>query len=231
MVLNLFKKKSEYALKLERILGFYPDKISLYQQAFTHKSTLVDEAKKSFESNERLEFLGDAILDAVISSYIYGKFPFKDEGFLTKLRSKLVRRQFLNRLAEKIGLEELIVSSLDRESKSILGDALEALIGAIYLDKGYGKAEDFILSKLIQNHVELNDVIETETDFKSRAIEWAQKNKKTYEFQIEEIDSEFSKTYLAKLFMDNELKGKGEALSKKKAEQLASEQFFKEKDE
>jgi len=231
MVLNLFKKKSEYALKLERILGFYPDKISLYQQAFTHKSTLVDEAKKSFESNERLEFLGDAILDAVISSYIYGKFPFKDEGFLTKLRSKLVRRQFLNRLAEKIGLEELIVSSLDRESKSILGDALEALIGAIYLDKGYGKAEDFILSKLIQNHVELNDVIETEPDFKSRAIEWAQKNKKTYEFQIEEIDSEFSKTYLAKLFMDNELKGKGEALSKKKAEQLASEQFFKEKDE
>lgn len=229
MVLKLFKKKSEYALKLERILGFYPDKISLYQQAFIHKSTLIDESKQSFESNERLEFLGDAILDAVISSYIYGKFPFKDEGFLTQLRSKLVRRQFLNNLADKIGLAELVVSSLDRESKSILGDALEALIGAIYLDKGYEKAEYFILSKLLENHVELNEVIETETDYKSRAIEWAQKNKVKFDFQIEEVGTELSKTYLAKLFIDNELKGKGEAVSKKKAEQLASEQFFKEK--
>ena len=228
MGLKLFKKKSKYALKLERILGFYPDKISLYQQAFTHKSTLIDESKKSFESNERLEFLGDAILDAVISSYIYGKFPFKDEGFLTQLRSKLVRRQFLNNLADKIGLAELVVSNLDRESKSILGDALEALIGAIYLDKGYEKAENFILSKLLQNHVELSNVIETETDFKSRVIEWAQKNKMQFEFRIEEVGTELSKTYLAKLFIEKDLKGSGEAISKKKAEQLASEQFFKE---
>jgi ribonuclease-3 len=159
MGLKIFKKKSEYALKLERILGFYPDKISLYKQAFIHKSTLLEEDKKPFESNERLEFLGDAILDAVISNYIYSKFPFKDEGFLTQLRSKLVRRQFLNNLAEKIGLTELVVSNLDRESKSIYGDALEALIGAIYLDKGYKKAEVFILTKLLQNHVELNEVI------------------------------------------------------------------------
>lgn len=231
MGLKLFKKKSEYALKLERILGFRPDKLSLYEQAFIHKSTLIDVDKKPFESNERLEFLGDAILDAVISSYIYSKFPFKDEGFLTQLRSKLVRRQFLNNLAEKIGLTELVISSLDRESKSIYGDALEALIGAIYLDKGYKKAETFILSKLLQNHVELNDVIEKETDFKSRAIEWAQKNKYKFEFEIEEIEQGQSKTYLAKLFIENQLKGKGEANSKKKAEQLAAEQFLQEKED
>jgi ribonuclease-3 len=231
MALKIFKKKSEYALKLERILGFYPDKISLYKQAFIHKSTLLEEDKKPFESNERLEFLGDAILDAVISNYIYSKFPFKDEGFLTQLRSKLVRRQFLNNLAEKIGLTELVVSNLDRESKSIYGDALEALIGAIYLDKGYKKAEAFILNKLLQNHVELNEVIENETDFKSRAIEWAQKNKLKFEFEIEDIENGQTKTYLAKLFIDNQLKGKGEAISKKRAEQLAAEQFLREKED
>tara|TARA_R110001592_G_scaffold138519_2_gene357870 strand:- start:2074 stop:2769 length:696 start_codon:yes stop_codon:yes gene_type:complete len=231
MALKIFKKKSEYTLKLERILGFYPDKISLYKQAFRHKSTLVDDAKQSFESNERLEFLGDAILDAVISNYIYSKFPFKDEGFLTQLRSKLVRRHFLNNLAEKIGISELIVSNLDRESKSIYGDALEALIGAVYLDKGYKKAERFILEKLLQNHVELAEIIETETDFKSRAIEWAQKNKSKFEFEIEDIEDGQTKTYLAKLFIENQLKGKGEAISKKRAEQLAAEQFLKEKED
>lgn len=229
MGFNLFKKKSEYALKLERILGFMPDRISLYKQAFTHKSTLVED-KKSFESNERLEFLGDAILDAIISNYIYSKFPFKDEGFLTQLRAKLVRRQFLNQLAEKIGLTELLVSNLDRDSKSIYGDALEALIGAIYIDKGYKKAEWFVLNKLLQNHVELTEVIETETDFKSRAIEWAQKHKLKFEFEIEEISEGQTKTYLAKLFIDNQLKGKGEAVSKKKAEQIAAEYFFTNKE-
>jgi ribonuclease-3 len=231
MGLNIFKKKSEYALILERILGFYPDKISLYKQAFTHKSTLIDDAKQSFESNERLEFLGDAILDAVISNYIYTKLPFKDEGFLTQLRSKLVSRQFLNNLADKIGLTELVVSNLDRESKSIYGDALEALIGAIFLDKGYKKAELFILEKLLKNHVELVEIIDTETDFKSRTIEFAQKNKLKFEFEIEEIEAGQTKTYLAKLFIDNQLKGKGEAISKKRAEQIAAEKFLSEKED
>jgi len=226
MAFNLFRKNSEYALKLERILGFKPSRISFYQQAFIHKSVLLEEAKKPFESNERLEFLGDAILDAVISSYIYQKFPFKDEGFLTQLRSKLVSRQFLNKLALKIGLDELIKSNLDRESKSIYGDALEALIGAIYQDKGFKKAEFFILNKLILNHVELDEVIEKETDFKSRIIEWGQKEKFKIEFEIEAGEENESKVYFAKLFIDNQLKGTGKAYSKKKAEQLAAEECY-----
>lgn len=231
MALKIFRKNSDYALKLERIIGFYPSRLSLYEQAFTHKSVLIEKEKESFESNERLEFLGDAILDAVISNYIYRKFPFKGEGFLTQLRSKLVSRQFLNKLAVKIGVDELLESNLDRESKSIYGDALEALIGAIYLDKGFNKAESFILNKLLLNHVELDEVIEKETDFKSRIIEWAQKSKLKFEFEIEENESEGNnKYYVAKLFINNQLKGKGEALSKKNAEQLAAEQCFNEID-
>ncbi len=229
MALKIFRKNSDYALKLERIIGFYPSRLSLYEQAFTHKSVLIEKEKESFESNERLEFLGDAILDAVISNYIYRKFPFKGEGFLTQLRSKLVSRQFLNKLAVKIGVDELLESNLDRESKSIYGDALEALIGAIYLDKGFNKAESFILNKLLLNHVELDEVIEKETDFKSRIIEWAQKSKLKFEFEIEENESEVNnKYYVAKLFINNQLKGRGEALSKKNAEQLAAEQCFNE---
>lgn len=231
MALKIFRKKSEYAFKLERILGFYPKQISLYQQAFTHKSMLMATKRPEYESNERLEFLGDAILDAIISDYIFRKFPFKDEGFLTQLRSKLVSRHFLNNLATKIGLNEFIESNLDRESKTVMGDALEALIGAIYLDKGFKKAEEFILIRLFEPHVVLEDVLETETDYKSRTIEYAQKGKHKIEFETEELGEANKKFYKIKLFIDNQLVGIGEAISKKMAEQIACEQFFKEKEE
>lgn len=230
MAFKIFKKKSEYALKLERILGFYPDQISLYEQAFTHKSMLLGTDKQAYESNERLEFLGDAILDAVISVYIFKKFPLKDEGFLTQLRSKLVSRLFLNNLAFKMGLDTFIQSNLDRESKTVMGDALEALIGAIYLDKGYQTSEKFILKQLFETHVVIEDVLEKETDYKSRTIEWAQKGKHKLEFETEELGSLNNKFYKTKLFIDNQLVGTGEAANKKTSEQIACEQFVKEKE-
>ncbi len=230
MVLKIFRKKTEYALKLERILGFKPDHISLYKQSFTHKSMLFGTDKQSHESNERLEFLGDAILDAVISVYIFKKFPFKDEGFLTQLRSKLVSRHFLNNLAYKIGIETLIQSNLDRESKTIMGDALEALIGAIYLDKGYEKTEKFILKQLLEPHIVIEDILEKETDFKSRTIEYAQKGKHKLEFDTEEMGEINNKFYKTKLFIDNQLVGVGEAANKKTSEQIACEQFVNEKE-
>ena len=230
MAFKIFKKKSEYALKLERILGFYPDQISLYEQAFTHKSMLLGTDKQAYESNERLEFLGDAILDAVISVYIFKKFPLKDEGFLTQLRSKLVSRLFLNNLAFKMGLDTFIQSNLDRESKTVMGDALEALIGAIYLDKGYQISEKFILKQLFETHVVIEDVLEKETDYKSRTIEWAQKGKHKLEFETEELGSLNNKFYKTKLFIDNQLVGTGEAANKKTSEQIACEQFVKEKE-
>ena len=222
---KVFKRKSEFAKVMQRVIGFYPDNIELYRQAFLHKSVIQDNNLKPFESNERLEFLGDAILDSIISHYLFNKFPFKDEGFLTQLRSRLVSRQSLNQLAVKLGFKELINARLEKESKSVYGDALEAIIGAIYLDKGYVATQKFIEDRLLHNHIDIEEVLNTETDFKSRVIEWCQKEKQDFEFLIEENTT--NKTYIANLLINKETKGFGEAYTKKKAEQLASEQFYK----
>ena len=224
---KVFRKKDEYAQIIERITGVYPDQISIYKQAFLHKSIIQNNQLEPFESNERLEFLGDAVLDSVISNHIYHKFPKQDEGYLTKLRSRLVSRQTLNNLGVKIGLQELMQSNLERASKSVYGDALEALIGAIFLDKGYGPAKRFVEDRLLQNHVDIEELIQTESDFKSRVIEWCQKEKLKFEFKVSEQDQLKGKLYLAELIVDEELKGRGEAFTKKQAEQIASEQFYK----
>lgn len=227
-LLRVFRKKNDFALILERIVGFYPNQISIYQQAFLHKSLTQNDELKSFESNERLEFLGDAILDSIISHYLFSKFPKKDEGYLTKLRARIVSRQNLNNLGVKIGLKELMKSNLERESKSIYGDALEALIGAIYLDKGYPFAYKFVEERLLQNHIDIDKVIQTETDFKSRAIEWCHKEKLEFEFKISEQEEGNEKLYTAELIINEINRGKGTAFTKKKAEQLAAEQFYVE---
>ena len=225
---RVFRKKDEYAQIIERITGVYPDQISIYKQAFLHKSIIQNNQLQSFESNERLEFLGDAVLDSVISHYLYYKFPKKDEGYLTKLRSRIVSRNTLNNLGLKIGLQELMQSNLERASKSVYGDALEALIGSIYLDKGYSFAQKFIEQKLLFNHIDIVALIQTESDFKSRVIEYCQKEKLKFEFQVSEVEEKKGKLYFAKLIVNEELKGKGSAFTKKKAEQIASEEFYKE---
>ena len=224
---RIFKKKDDFALNLERIIGFYPNNLTLYHQAFLHKSVIKEKELKPFESNERLEFLGDAVLDSIISHYFFAKFPFKDEGFLTQLRSRVVSRQNLNNLGVKLGFRELINAKLDKESKSVYGDALEAVIGAIYLDKGYIFAQKFVEEKLLQTHIDIEEVINTETDFKSRVIEWCQKDKVDFDFKITEQEDREGNLYLAELIISEELKGKGTANSKKKAEQHAAEQFYK----
>lgn len=225
---RVFRKKDEYAEIIERITGVYPDQISIYRQAFLHKSIIKNNQLQPFESNERLEFLGDAVLDSVISNYIYHKFPKKDEGYLTKLRSRLVSRQTLNGLGYKIGLQELMQSNLERASKSVYGDALEALIGAVFLDKGYAFAQSFVEEKLLQIHIDIEEVIQTETDFKSRVIEWCQKEKLNFNFKITEQEGKKGNVYFAELIVGDQLKGKGNAFTKKQAEQIASEQFYKE---
>lgn len=225
---KVFRKRDEYAETIERITGVYPDQISIYKQAFLHKSIIQNNQLQSFESNERLEFLGDAVLDSVISNYIYHKFPKQDEGYLTKLRSKLVSRRTLNNLGVKIGLQELMQSNLERASKSVYGDALEALIGAIFLDQGYVSAQKFVEDNLLQNHIDIEEVTQTETDFKSRVLEWCQKEKLSFDFKITEIEESKGKMYLAELIVNDELKGKGSDFTKKKAEQMAAEEFYKE---
>lgn len=225
---KVFRKKDEFAQLLERITGFYPNHTAIYNQAFLHRSVIQNNQLQSFESNERLEFLGDAVLDSVISHYLFNKFPFKDEGYLTQLRSRLVSRKNLNNLGVKIGLQEVIKANLERESKSVYGDALEALIGAIYLDKGYSSAQKFIEENLLQIHIDIEEVIQTESDFKSRIIEWCQKEKLTVTFLISNLDINNEKLYKADLQVNGEIKGTGTAFTKKQAEQIAAEQFYKE---
>ena len=180
-------------------------------------------------NNERLEYLGDAILDSIVAEYLFGKFPEKDEGFLTQMRSKIVSRENLNTIAIKLGIASMIVSKMSNDNhRSIYGDALEALVGAIYLDLGYNRAKKLILERIVQHHVSMAKLLETETDFKSRIIEWGQKNKKTVNFaSFEEFDENSNgNVFISHLIIVDEIMGRGIGTSKKDAEQNAAKQAF-----
>ena len=208
---------------LKNVLGFFPKNIELYKQAFRHRSVCRD---KKQSNNERLEFLGDAVLSAVIGHYLFTRFPFKDEGFLTKMRSKIVSRVQLNQVARKLGINEFLETNGENgmRNSSVNGDAFEALIGAIYMDKGYKVAGDFILNRVLGPHLDIDEIEQTETDFKSKFIEWAQKEKVPFEFRVrEEVGNGPDKQFIIELVFNNEIKGTGQHFSKKRAEQIAAE--------
>jgi ribonuclease III len=212
---------------LKNLLGFYPKNLNLYKLAFRHTSVAKHIKEGVKDSNERLEFLGDAVLDAVIAHYLFQLFPFKDEGFLTKVRSKLVSRTQLNKLAGKLGIINFLDLNLEPGAryKSIEGDAFEALIGAIYLDKGYKKTNDFILNRIFKVHLDIQQIIETEIDFKSRLIEWAQKEKKQLGFVlVGETGKGNEKQYEVEVRLEGKTLGRAQNFSKKRAEQMAAEE-------
>lgn len=212
------------------ILGFYPTNPLLYEQAFTHKSIANEDQTSERPSNERLEFLGDAILGAIVAEYFFVKYPFEDEGFLTKVRSRLVNRNFLNQLSIDIGLDTFIETSAStNRSRSIFGDAFEALIGAIYLDKGYENCKKFVVEKVIREYVDIESLIHTETNFKSKLIEWSQSEKKAYEFQTNGIEKDNIIYFKSELLIKGEVVSIGEGNSKKNAEQEAARKFFESK--
>lgn len=223
------KDKKFYWLLCNR-LNIIPGKLKLYEIAFLHRSASVVFSDGTIINNERLEYLGDAILDAVIADYLFKKFPRKKEGFLTQMRSKLVKRSNLDHLARKVGIDELIVSNTQRNmhKKHIYGDAFEALIGAIYLDKGFEKTRKYIVNNVIKNYVDLDQLINKEVDFKSRIIEWGQKNKYNIVFETKEkyLDLEQSPVFVANIKVGETTLGNGQGKSKKEAEQNASEQAF-----
>jgi ribonuclease-3 len=200
-----------------------------YEQALRHHS--VSKAihhNGSRDSNERLEFLGDAMLNAVIAEYLFKKYPYQDEGFLTQLRSKIVSRESLNDLAMKIQLNKLVV--YDRRSmhninlrNSIFGNALEAFLGAIFLDGGFSTCRDFILDKLLKFHIDVDKLEHTETNFKGRLIEFGQKKSLNVEFDVEERPDGKQKLFTIKVLVDKEIKGQAEHTNKKKAEQMAAQ--------
>ncbi len=221
-----FSPEKKLHESLRNILGFYPINIHLYKLAFRHSSAAQQIKKGIKDSNERLEFLGDSVIGTVVAEYLFKKFPYKDEGFLTKMRSKMVSRNQHNQIALKLGLNKFIETDDRMGSKpsSINGDAYEALVGAIYLDKGYNTAQQFILKRIINIHLDIDELETKEIDFKSKFIEWAQKEKKTFTFETV-IDAANSpdKQFTIQLIVETETVGKAQHYSKKRAEQLAAE--------
>lgn len=224
-----FSPDKTFHESLRNILGFYAGNIALYKLAFRHSSAAQMIKKGVKDSNERLEFLGDSIIGTVVAEYLFKKFPFKDEGFLTKMRSKMVSRAQHNQVAKNLGLNKFIEVNNDRfktsQPSSISGDAYEALIGAIYLDKGYNAAQTFILTRIINVHIDMDEVETKEIDFKSKFIEWVQKEKKEFRFEvINDAGSAADKQFVIQLIVENETVGTAQHFSKKRAEQMVSEQ-------
>jgi ribonuclease-3 len=218
----------KYVKKLKILLGFIPGNLSLYRMAFRHKSVAANIKKGVKNSNERMEFLGDAVLGCVVAEVLFKLYPYKDEGFLTELRSKIVSRVNLNQLARKLGFEQLVeydnrMVSNTRQG-SLLGDAFEALIGAVYLDKGYDFTKDFLINHIIKSHVDIHTLEQTETNFKSKLIEWCQRHGKDVGFDlVENGEGESTKLFSVHAIIDGEVMGLGKEFSKKNAEKLAAE--------
>lgn len=219
-------KDKRLASSIKMITGRKPLNLSLYKLALT-PSGLGEETSKGFRiSNERLEFLGDAILGAVIAEHLFQKFPYRDEGFLTETRSKLVNRETLNDIGIKIGLkitlEQVISNRQFTGNKSLYGDILEAFLGAIYLDRGYAFAQQLILKRILL-HMDLDNMISTVTNYKSKIIEWSQKEVKTVEYKVLQVNgNQRFKEFVVELEVDGKSIAQGKGGTKKKAEQEAS---------
>ncbi len=213
---------------ISNIFGYRPKNVAVYKLAFCHKSKANSGNNGFKHSNERLEYLGDAVLGSVVADFLFKKFPFKDEGFLTEMRSRIVSRNNLNLLSRKLGLDKLVQVSNDGSisGTSIMGDAFEAFIGALYLDKGYAFTQDIIIQKIIQTHLDIDELMMKDVNFKSKVIEWAQKEKKEVDFKLvsETENGKKGKLYKVELLIENKAHGHGCDFSIKKAEQNAARQ-------
>lgn len=227
---SLFRKKDAgdqlLSEAIKNIFGFKPRNLALFKLAFRHKSLATPGTNGFRHSNERLEYLGDAVLGSCVADFLFKKFPYKDEGFLTEIRSRIVSRQNLNALSRKLGIDKLIQTNRENQTigTSILGDAFEAFIGALYLDKGYRFTYNIIVQKIIHNHLDLEELVAKEVNFKSKLIEWAQKEKHEIEFEVAEEteNSKKLKIYLVNLLIDQKVIASGKDYSIKKAEQTAA---------
>ena len=222
---NFGRNKSYYRI-IDDMFGFIPNNIELYKLALVHKSASIDIGGRSI-NNERLEFLGDAVIESITSDYLFIEYPDYNEGELTKLRSKLVSRQSLNAIACKLGLDKHIVCcrSVNATQKHVFGDAFEAMMGAIYLDQGYNFANRLLINDIYATKLSLDEVDETETDFKSRLIEWGQKSHHTVLFRTKgtPTGAGATRSFHCTVLVDNLEVGHGVGSSKKEAEQRAAQ--------
>lgn len=225
---RLFPEDRELVHKIRNLTGFYPGNLAVYKLAFSHKSLALETHNGLRLSNERLEYLGDAVLGAIIADLLFKRFPYRDEGFLTEMRAKIVSRENLKQIAIKIGINELLQSdAVPGSYRSMYGDAFEALIGAIYLDKGYDKTRKYILYQIVRNHIDLHEIEQTENNWKSRILNWGQKEKHSVVFEVVEEDTRSRLIYVRLLIDDKEV-STGKDYVKKKAEQIAAETACKQ---
>lgn len=237
--MSLFRKKKngtyildkrEFGSRLKVLLGFRPGNLRIYEIAFIHRSASFNLPDGQRINNERLEFLGDSVLDMILSDFLFEKYPEASEGFMTKIRSRIVNRDILNQLAFSMKIDKLLVSNISsgHNTKHLYGDALEALIGAIFLDKGLKKTKRFFIKNVLEKYLDLNTIINTDNDYKSLIFEWVQKKKNNLVFSYnEEYDFVLKKSvFTTILCIDKEEFGKGQGASKKEAEQEASRQAW-----
>lgn len=216
---------------LSKILGFYPDNLDLYEMALLHKSSSIETDDGKWLNNERLEFLGDGILDGVVADIVYKRYPNKREGFLTDARSKIVQRETMNRIAVQLGLDRMVVFSakISTHNNHMYGNALEALIGAIYLDQGFEASYKFIEEVMIDKHIELESFLKKEANYKSSLLEWGQKNRIVISFHLIESfkDNDGNPIFQTAVTLFGDQIGIGIGYSKKESQQAAAKMASK----
>lgn len=221
-------KDKAFIRSLHNLLGFYPRNIALYKLAFSHRSLALETTGGNRLSNERLEYLGDAVLGAVVADLLFKKYPVKEEGFLTEMRSRIVSREHLKHLAVKIGIDEMLQKDAGPGTyRSMYGDAFEAFIGAIYLDYGYSVTQQYLLERIIRPHVDLAEIESTEKNFKSVILNWGQRERKSVVFETVEEDPR-ARLITVRLVLNGKEVSLGTDHVKKKAEQIAAERACKE---
>ncbi|MBK8888211.1 MAG: ribonuclease III [Saprospiraceae bacterium] len=209
-------------MRLRPILGFTPARLNLFKTAFYHKSMTNETPGKA--TNERLEYLGDAILSTIVAEYLFKKYPNKDEGFLTKMRSKIVKRQTLNEIADNMGLDVILAEySMGKMSNSMLGNALEALVGAIYIEFGYEKTKTYVIKNILMKYLNINDLETRDDNHKSKLLEWCQKNGKDINFAtLSKFKLDKRDCFKVAIVIDGVEISTAEDFNKKSAEQTAA---------
>ncbi len=222
-ILQLFSPNKQLISQLEHLLGFTPIRIGYYQVALMHRSKL----EEVQENNERMEFLGDAILGAIIAEYLFKKYPYRTEGYLTELRSRIVRRETLNNVALRMGLNKMVQYNQNDRGLSrshIFGNALEALIGAVYLDQGFAKTRRFIIKQMVKNYIDLDVLESTDTNYKNQLLSWAQRSGQVLTFDtMEERMEGTRKLFVVGIMLDGVLVASGSGYNKKEAGQVAAQ--------
>lgn len=224
-IYNLYLSEDKaFTRRLRQLLGFTPSNLAIFKLAFSHKSTSSEKAY-AIQNNERLEYLGDAVLGTIVAEYLFKKYPNSNEGFLTKMRSKIVKRKSLNKIGDKMGLDMLLSEyNQTRLSRSMLGNAVEALVGAVYLEKGYPGTKKFVVNKILRGYVDVHELESFDDNYKSQLLEWCQKNGQTVSYKLlARYKFEKRDRFKVAVLVNGERLATADDFNKKSAEQTASE--------